>query len=73
MSDFDVAAVKWYQDNVNDFTKRHGLIPMLVSETGIKGHVRSLFFRALEMIEATRNKIEAKAVAAATPPEAQHG
>ena len=57
MSDFETAIWNWYWTNVSPFAMAGGLMPMLITDTGIIGRARTWFIRGLSLIRNTFDRI----------------
>ncbi len=62
MSDFEAGAWAWYWENVTSFTLRSGAVAALISEelSGASRDARAFFLRALSLIDATMELVEAE-------------
>lgn len=62
MSDFEVGAWNWYQENVTSFTLRAGVVAGLIAEEtrGASPQTRAFFIRALSIIDPTLEAVDAE-------------
>ncbi len=60
MSAFEISAWNWYQDTVSDFALAAGLVADAFRDLRLRGKVRQMFMRCLEMIHVSETKIYAE-------------
>lgn len=60
LTNWERAALKWYEQNVTMFTQETGVVPVLLMDAGLTGRVRALFIRALSMIYNANQRILAE-------------
>ncbi len=62
MSAFEVAAWIWYQDTVSTFSLTAGIVAEAFRELQLRGELRKIFMKALDMIHLSESTILAEKI-----------
>ena len=60
MSAFEIAAWNWYQGTVSTFSMQAGIVAEAFRDLKLKGKVRQMFMKALDMIHLSESAIMAE-------------